>query len=313
MTNYTHEVNRIFRSVTKSGKPMWKCFTVNGDSFNVFEHELPERNTAALLLAAGYAEFKLMGEGDAQVWNTYPIKVQLVKDGQWWALAAVEPRPKNAVSDENWQPDLAAYRDRAQRRAGLLVDKRYEWRYWDSESTGTGVDDEIVAASIVNTKDEVLFDSIIECAHPTKLLRKGADGKCAAEINGITPALVMSGCPATDALMIMNVHLNARVWVGWNIQFDVELLERECLRYNHPLPFSFGINDAMQIFAEYLGQWDPQYQRFRNVRLSEAARLLDLDPGQTHTAKADALATLEVMRAVAAGKPIVDDVKDGDE
>lgn len=306
MGDYTHEIIRIERGQTKgSGSPMYKCLTGDNQQVNIFQHELPERNTFELMVQAGYAAFTLLELGEVQYWREHPIRVELVKDGSWWKLAAVEPRPKLAEADQEVMPNIALFHDRAQCVCDLLADRNYEWRYWDSEMTGLQADDEMVAASVVNTRGNTLFDELICPPNPQKLLRPGKYGKTASDVNGITPDALTDAMPIAEALFELSIHLSSRVWVAYNAPFDVAALERECLRHEHPLIYALGIHDAMQIFAEYLGDWQPKYRSFRTVTLSEAARLLDLDPGQSHTAKADALTTLEIVRAIAVGKPIV--------
>lgn len=306
MSNYTHEIVRIERGETKGSRsPMWKCLTSDGQTVNVFQHTLPERNTFDLLVQAGYADLSEMAVGDVQRWrHNFPIKVQLVKDGDWWKLAAVEPRPKDAHPDAEWKPDVQMYQNRAELLARLLTNKRYESRYFDFESTGVESDDEMVAASVIHANGLILFDEMLMPRDPSKLLRPGKYGKTASEVNGITPDKLASCQLTEDALTTLAMILSGRVWIAYNAPFDVGLLERECLRYGHPLIYSLGIHDAMQIFAEYLGEWQPNTQKFKTVTLSRAAQLLDIDPGQTHTAKSDALTTLEIMRAMAAGKLI---------
>lgn len=305
MNDYTHEIIRIERGATKgSGSPMYKCLTSDNQMVNIFQHELPERNTFDLMVQAGYAGFTLLELGEVQYWHDHPIQVELVKEGQWWKLAAVEPRPKLAEADEAFAPDVNLCMDRAQRLSNLLTTRSYEWRYWDTEMTGLQEDDEMVAASVVNVRGNILFDELICPRNPQKLLRPGKYGKTASDVNGITPDMLLDAMLPEDALVDLANCLTGRVWVAYNAPFDVAALERECLRFNHPLIYALGIHDAMQIFAEYLGDWQPKYRSFRTVTLSEAARLLDLDPGQTHTASADALATLEIIRAIADGKAI---------
>lgn len=305
MVDYTHEIIRIERGATKgSGSPMYKCQTADGQFVNAFQHERPERNTFELLVQAGYAAFTQMQVGEVQRWTLNPIKVQLVKDGQWWTLAAVEPRPKFAEADAEFVPDVKLYQERAQRKARRLTNRSVDTLHFDFETTGVEKDDELVAASIVDNKGRVLFDELMLPNNPQKLLRPGKSGKCASEINGITPDMLSNCKLVEDALTELAMHLTGRIWVAYNAPFDVGVLERECLSHDHPLIWALGIHDAMQIFAEYLGDWQPKVQKFRVVTLGEAARMLDIDAGQTHTAKADALTTLEIMKAISKGYPI---------
>lgn len=312
MTDYTHQIVRIERSVTKgSSSPMWKCLTADGQTVNVFRHALPERDTFDLLVQAGYGDLIQMHLGDVQRWrHNYPIAVRLVKDGSWWKLAAVEPRPVQAHpdADQDSIPNPALYHSRAQRLCNDLLLLPSFWRSLDFETTGLLEDDEMVSVSVVSGYGEALFDTLVCPAHPEKLLRPGKYGKCASDINGITPEAVSGAMMTADALADLTEYLSGQIWVAYNAPFDVGVLERECLAYGHPLIFALGIHDAMRIFADYRGEWDPKEQQFKTVTLSKAARMLDIDPGLLHTARADALTTYELIKAMAAGKPIKDGV-----
>lgn len=304
--DYTHEIVRIERGATKnSGSPMYKCTTGDGQVVNVFQHELPERNTFDLMLQAGYARFSLMALGDVQRWTAHPIRVQLIKDGAWWKLAAVEPRAKDAEADADALPDVEFCRDRAQRLANMLLRPSYGIRYWDCERTGLNDDDELVSVAVVDMLGEVKFATLIRCAHPDKLLRPGKYGKTASDVNGLTPDMLTRGLPPVEALDRLAMHLNGASWVGYNIDFDVKALDADCAAYHLPFIVPFSTHDVMSIFAEYLGDWKPTQQRFRRVSLGEAARLLGIDPGEQHTASADALTTLALVKAMAEGQPVI--------
>lgn len=305
MSDYTHEIIRIERGMTKgSQSPMYMCQTADGQRVNAFQHDLPERNTFELLVSAGCVELVDMELAEVWHWREHPIRARLVKDGQWWKLVAVDARRQGEERDVERMPDVKLYQERAQRLAKRLTNRSVDTLHWDVETTGVEKDDELVAASIVDNKGRVLFDSLMQPKHPEKLLRPGKAGKCAAEVNGITPDMLTNETLVEDAIVELALHLTGRLWVAYNAPFDVGVLERECLSYGHPLIYALGIHDAMQIFAEYRGEWQPKFQKFQVCRLSQAAKLLDIDPDQTHSAKADALTTLEVMKAIGIGMPV---------
>lgn len=302
--DYTHEIIRIERGATKgSGSPMWRCVTSDAQTVNVFQHENPERDTFGLLLMAGYAGFVELELGEVQYWRNYPIKVALVKEGQWWKLAAVEPRPKDAEADADQAINLELYKNRAMRLAKQLLLPLEGIRYIDCERTGVERDDEMVAMAIVDVEGSVRYNEMIRPPHPEKLLRVGKSGKSASEVNGITPDTLLKDSVSTAmALDAIEVHLNGSVVVAYNASFDMKALEADCLMLNRPFIVPFAVHDAMGIASEYFGQWQPKYQNFRNVTLSEAARMLGINAGQSHTAVDDAMTTLFLMMAIAEGR-----------
>jgi len=296
----THEIIKIERTVTKNSQsPMWRCTTADGQTVNVFQHANPERDTFDIMYTAGYGELMVMTTGEVKHWRNHPIKATLTKDGQWWKLAAVEPRADNAEADADFVPDVELYKERAIRIARMLTNKKWQVSWLDTESTGLNDDDELVAASVITTKGQVLFNELLCPLHPDKLLRPGKNGQTAADVNGITPDKLADAMLVEDGLISLATFLTGRVWVAYNAPFDVGLLERECQRYSHPLIYSLGVHDAMQIVAEYIGQWDPKYRQFKMRKLSDAAFMLGVNPEQSHTAHSDAMTTLAVMQAVA--------------
>lgn len=310
MSEYTHQIVRIERTAAKSGAAMWRCKTADGQSVNVFQHENPDRNTIALMTEAGYANFMLMVPGEVQQWTTNPIAVTLVKDGEWWKLAAVAPREKFAEQDDIVLPDIGLHRERAQNLAKLLTNQRWQTSWLDTESTGLQEDDELISLAILTPRGHVLYRNMFEPQDASKLLRKGRDGRTASEVNGILPEQLKHQSKLEDCLHDIDMILNARVWVAYNSAFDVGLLERECIRYRQPLLYSLGVQDACGIVSEYLGHWQPQFNGFKRYKLEEAAAKLRVLPsgGQRHTAVDDVLLMIEVMRAVAQGAPVYEDV-----
>jgi len=300
MTDYTHEIVKIERTAAKSGAPMWRCRTSDDQSVNVFQHDNPERNTVALMLGAGYTTIGNMGVGEVQRWNACPIRVQLLKDGEWWKLAAVEPRPAGAEPDATVKINPLPYRERAVRQAKELVSKHNLVNIIDTESTGLQMDDEMVAAAIVSSKGRVLFNELMQPANPDKLLRLGKGGMKASDVNGITPEKLSGKRLVEDCLMAINMYLAGRVLVAYNTSFDVGLLERECMRYEHPLPNPLAVVDVAQIVSEFMGVWQPQWSSFKRFKLSEAVDALDVEVEghEPHTALGDALTTLEVLRTI---------------
>lgn len=298
--DYAHEIIKIERTAAKSGSPMWRCRTSDDQSVNVFQHDNPERNTVALIVGAGYATISNMGIGEVQRWNTYPIRVQLVKDGEWWKLAAVEPRPAQAEQDATVKIDPTPYRERAVRQAQDLIMRHNLVNIIDTESTGLQMDDELVAMAIVSSKGRVVFNELMQPANPDKLLRMGKGGMKASDVNGITPDMLDGKRLVEDGLMAINMYLAGRILVAYNTSFDVGLLERECMRYGHPLPNPLAVVDVAQIASEFVGVWQPQWSSFKRYKLSEVVEYLDVEVEghEPHTALGDALTTLEVLRTI---------------
>lgn len=302
MNTYTHEIVRMERGETSGSKsPMWRCQTADGQKVNVFQHSDPKKDGSKLFIEAGY--FDLMDGlkvGEALEWSAYPVQVELERtpDGKWWEIVTVAPKPDGAEPDVLWQPDLTEYRKRAVRQANEIVN--HAVRIFDVETTGLRPDDEIISISILDEASDVKYDTLIQPCKPEKLLRKQKDGLCAAEITGITPESLEYELPFRNHWMNIHKALDGCHWCAYNAGFDVAALDRACSNEGLPLLTNAGVFDAAIIAAEYLGNWNPKRQWFEMKKLAEAATELGIMLDAPHQAGADARATYDILKAIAA-------------
>lgn len=296
--NYTHEIVRMERGETKGSKsPMWRCRTADGQSVNVFQHIEEKKDSSKLFITAGYfSHMDNLKIGEAVEWSEHPIQVVMVSDGKWWEVKAVAPKPDDAEPDTLWQPDLKAYRQRAQRMALQIVN--HAVRIFDVETTGLRPDDEMVAISVLDLP-EVALDTYIRPAHPEKLLRPQKDGLCAAQITGITPEMLENSRCFKDIWDDLHGALDGAHWCAYNAGFDVAVLDRECSNAGRPLLTNAGVFDAAMIAAEYLGNWNPKRQWFEMLKLADAATKLGVQMQFEHQAGSDAKATYDILKAIA--------------
>lgn len=300
--DYTHEIIEIERRAIKgSGSPMWRCTTRSGQIVNVFKRASLNFDPDTFIFEdAGYGELLGMELGQIQRWTLHPIKVVLVKINEWLTLEAVEPRPAGAEPDPTVKINPLPYRERAVRQAQALVSKHNLVNILDTESTGLQMDDELVSAAIISSKGRVMFNELMQPANPSKLLRPGKNGVKACDVNGIKPEKLNGKRLVEDGLMAINMYLADRVLVAYNVGFDLGLLERECMRYEHPLPTPIAVVDVAQLVSEFAGVWQPEWSSFKRFKLSEAVEFLDVEVEyEPHTALGDAMTTLEVLRAIA--------------
>jgi hypothetical protein len=86
---------------SNSGSRMWRCYDVEGNQINFFQHDDRSKNTFPLLDTAGYGEiFLAMGEDDFLMWHDNPICVEYVWEGKWRNPVCVESRD-GAQPDSN--------------------------------------------------------------------------------------------------------------------------------------------------------------------------------------------------------------------
>lgn len=298
-----YEVVSVKADRTKSGDPMWRCTTKTGESVNVFQHRNPMKDTFRYVHSAGYGElFAAMKQGQIMTWRNHPIRIEMYKDGEWFTLSGVSRRPADAVPDPVFEPDAAKQREKAIRWAQAVVGGM-AFVVFDTETTGVGIDDEIISLGFIIPESELTYHSYIR---PTTFDKLSAN---AVAVNGITPDLLASAPTfaefwtgyTPDVWKTFHVEhlLETMLWVGYNIQFDMRMLERACQMSGIRPPFTIGLVDVMQIVAEYRGEWDAESQRWKVCTLSEAAALFGIENGDAHDALADCTMTLKVLEAIA--------------
>lgn len=80
--------------------------------------------------------------------------------------------------------------------------------------------------------------------------------------------------------------------VIFNADFDDGILKRTC-EIRGLAPFRYASNCAMLRYAEYVGDWNDYFGNYRWKKLP------DLSDGPAHSALADVLSTLEVLKLMA--------------
>lgn len=167
----------------------------------------------------------------------------------------------------------------------------------DTETTGLGADAEICQIAIINSQGEVLLDTLVK---PVKPIPEEA-----TRIHGITNEMVrgMDEFPA-DAI---NDLVYGRNVIVYNSDFDVSMLyQSESMVNKHLYKWAENSNwyCAMTAFAEIYGDWNDYRQSYRWQKLETACRYYKVKATDAHSALGDALATLEVCKAMVQGQPI---------
>ncbi|MBI5671290.1 MAG: 3'-5' exonuclease [Chloroflexi bacterium] len=300
MTTITAKIVSLQAGLTKNSQsPMWRCTTDTGERVNVFKHSDPDKNSFGLFEAAGYGTALLsMVNGQVMTWKNTPIEVTMTKDGQWWQVIAVSPRPDDCQPDPVEAPDRELYRAKAVKWASACFgDTRFI--ILDTETTGLNDDDEIVSIAVIDWVGETLIDTLIRPTDCDKLLRiNPKKGVSASEINGITPEMLTSAPTFPEVYQLLSNVMDGAIWAGFNIQFDATLLERDCIRHGLVPLINIGLNDVAALFAQFYGEWNPMYRNFTLKSLSFAAEHLGIEAPNAHNGLADCLTTLAVLEKI---------------
>lgn len=298
----THNIIKIERATTKKGDPMWRCNTQEGDRVNIFKGRNGHSGSYDLFTDY-HTELDAMNKGDVINWRLHPIQVTLQKDGNWFNITAVSPRPDHAYPDPSLKPDVQMVRESIQSWWQRFTDEATEHPanivIWDTETTGTDpAVDQIISIGAVNLAGEPVIDTLIRPKNPQLLTPESI------AVHGITREQLQDAPSFSEVYAQICVALNYTTWIIYNQGFDTTVLERDCYRWDLRPPMPFGVIDTMELFARYNGEWNSEREQFVNQTLSYAAAHFEIDASDAHNALADAKLTLGILQAMGQGKKV---------
>jgi DNA polymerase-3 subunit epsilon len=189
--------------------------------------------------------------------------------------------------------------------------------FLDTETTGLSDRDEICEIAVVNLAGEVLIDTLVK---PTKPIDHNT-----SQIHGITNEMVANAPTFGDLLPRLEQVLRGREVLVYNAEFDEAKITRSAEAngckfspdgntawyWTHTIKQTpDGISHyrshwhcAMEIYAQYYGDFNDYHHSYRWQRLTDAALQcgIELPPG-IHRARADAELTRRIVLYVAESK-----------
>lgn len=162
----------------------------------------------------------------------------------------------------------------------------------DTETTGLGLDAEIVEISIIDRDGTDLFTSLVRPNMP--ILPE------LVAIHGITNGMVCNAPTWKDIHdCVMHLFTNKKIAI-YNAPYDLRML-RQCSQFaGCRLPdLERQARCVMQIYSKYRGEWSDRHGNWRWHKLSHAAHACGVDATGAHRAAADCKMTLGVLRHVA--------------
>lgn len=164
----------------------------------------------------------------------------------------------------------------------------------DTETTGLERG-EICQIAIVEDTGRVFLDTLVKTRLPIP-----AD---ATRIHGITDAMVKDAPTFQTLLPTLTEYLTGRNVIVYNAVYDRKMLHQSAEAWDLPKTDWKVISQwfcAMEAFAELYGDWNEYRQSYRWQKLVVAAAYYRIPQQQpAHTALADALTTLELVKAMA--------------
>jgi|GEM_PF-2671211 len=157
----------------------------------------------------------------------------------------------------------------------------------DTETTGIprgGEQPYITELSAIDLEGRTLFSSLLNIPVPVPQI--------ITQITGIDDSM-LKGKPSFDAVYEdISEILRGRTVLGWNVAFDIQMLQIECDRLGYRTPIE-GCTDVMALYgiATAGKKW---------CKLAKAAEELGIESEQEHRSLGDCLMTLQVMKDFAA-------------
>lgn len=160
----------------------------------------------------------------------------------------------------------------------------------DTETTGLGDDAQVIEVSVIDTRGQVLLDTLVR-----------PSGKIPAEasaIHGITDADVATAPTWADIHERLAELVADRLVIAYGADFDVRLIEQTAAR--HKLEWQRPTTGcAMRLYAQHNGEWSDRRGTWRWMKLGVAAEASGIDAGGAHRALADCRMTLGVLQNLA--------------
>jgi DNA polymerase-3 subunit epsilon len=165
----------------------------------------------------------------------------------------------------------------------------------DTETTGTGRDDEAVSIAVVDGTGAVLMDTLI---HPRKAITPGA-----MRVHGIQNRDVDKAPRFVEVYPALAEAVNGKPLVAYNLDFDWRILRHGCTSGKLPALKPKSRHCAMKQYAQFAGDWDATRGSYRWKSLAAACARFGIDRNAAHSAAGDCLDTLELIRHIAASAP----------
>ena len=163
--------------------------------------------------------------------------------------------------------------------------------YIDTETTGITRTDEILEIVIVDWDGSVLFESFIR---PQKPIPPESTA-----IHGITSDMVEKARPWPIAWQQIRPLVAGRLLAMYNAEFDMRMMQQSLEQYRLPWRENFDTLDIMDLFSQFIGEWDPNRKALRRYRLEQAGKYFKIPIPNAHHALEDTLLARAVLNSMA--------------
>lgn len=169
----------------------------------------------------------------------------------------------------------------------LLIKELYNKNIvvFDVESTGTDVtEDEIIQIAAIKLDENGNIISSFE-----KLLKNHKPVGASESIHGFTDEkLQQEGEDKVEVLKSFQKYIQGSIIVGHNVQYDINILSSELMRYNLGKPSFQNFYDTLDIYRRF-------YPTLRNHKLETLSSIFETVHKPSHDAMDDIIATGELL------------------
>lgn len=159
--------------------------------------------------------------------------------------------------------------------------------YLDTETTGSGPNDEIVEVGVVDDDGNVVFESLVK-----PIGKISAD---ALRVHGINDEMLanaprwMHVWPKLEAVLA-----NKAVGI-YNAEFDLRLMQQTHTHYKMRWHFPGEAFCIMKLYARFYGEWNPRTMDYKWQSLENAGKQCGIALPNTHRGVADTLLTRAIL------------------
>jgi DNA polymerase-3 subunit epsilon len=165
--------------------------------------------------------------------------------------------------------------------------------YLDTETTGTGPNDNILEIAVIDNDGAVLVDTLVKPV--------GAIHPDALRIHGIHDAMLVEAPRWGEVWTEVGRVLTGRLVGIYNAEFDLRMMQqshtRNWMRWTQPEGMQALC--IMKLYAQFYGNWNPRRVDYRWQSLEAAGRQCGIPLPNSHRAKQDTLLTREILEFMA--------------
>jgi len=167
--------------------------------------------------------------------------------------------------------------------------------YLDTETTGTGANDEIIEVGIVDDDGKVLFESLVKPV--------GTVGTDAQRVHGIRDEMLAAAPRWMHVWPKIEGVLAGKAVGIYNADFDLRMLQQTHAKYKMRWFFPGETFCIMKLFARFYGEWNAKTMDYKWLSLEDAGRQCHIPLPNAHRTIADTLLTRAILHHMA-GEPI---------